>query len=236
MQLYAAIARGGDAVALHAVQGRPGGAGARVLGPGAAWQVADILAGAPAPAVAPAGQIAFKTGTSYGHRDAWAIGFDGRYVVGVWVGRPDAAAVPGITGIGQAAPLLFEAFARFEPAAVPLRAAASRRADGRPGGPAAAAAPRPGAGPAQARGDDSGPLGPEIFYPPDGARVELARGMPLAIKIRNGAPPFTWLVNGAPVETDGIDREIATRAAAGFVSLTVIDAEGRAASAKIVVE
>jgi len=41
---------------------------------------------------------AFKTGTSYGHRDAWAIGGTGGHVVGVWIGRPDGAPVPGMTG------------------------------------------------------------------------------------------------------------------------------------------
>ncbi len=43
-------------------------------------------------------RFAFKTGTSYGYRDAWAVGFDGRMTVGVWVGRPDGAPVPGLVG------------------------------------------------------------------------------------------------------------------------------------------
>ena len=42
---------------------------------------------------AKAGNYAYKTGTSYGYRDAWAVGYDGKYVVAVWVGRPDG---PGI--------------------------------------------------------------------------------------------------------------------------------------------
>ncbi len=230
VQLYAAIARGGEGIALHHGPERPPAPGARVLAPGAAWQVADILAGAPAAMASPAGQIAFKTGTSYGHRDAWALGFDGRYVVGVWVGRPDAAAVPGITGIAQAAPLLFEAFARLGPAPVPLRAPPPDVLTvGQAGLP-------PPLRHVRARGGGSGPIGPEIIYPPDGARVDLAGGMPLAVKIRNGAPPFTWLVNGSPVETGGIDREIATAAARGFVSIAVIDAGGRAARAQVTVE
>ena len=54
-----------------------------------------------------------KTGTSYGYRDAWAIGFDGRMTVGVWVGRPRWRACSGAcVGRGTAAPILFEAFAR----------------------------------------------------------------------------------------------------------------------------
>ena len=70
---------------------------------------------APPPENAAAGRIAFKTGTSYGYRDAWAVGFDGKRTIGVWVGRPDGAPVPGLVGRASAAPILFDAFARVAP-------------------------------------------------------------------------------------------------------------------------
>jgi penicillin-binding protein 1C len=54
--------------------------------------------------------IAWKTGTSFGFRDAWAIGVSPDYTVGVWVGNADGEGRPGLTGLGCAAPLLFEAF------------------------------------------------------------------------------------------------------------------------------
>src|SRR5204862_839872 len=87
----------------------------------AAWYVGNILLGTPPPENAAGGRIAFKTGTSYGYRDAWAVGFDGTRTIGVWVGRPDGAPVPGLTGRGVAAPILFDAFARLPglPAALP---------------------------------------------------------------------------------------------------------------------
>ncbi len=88
--------------------------------PVAAWYVGDVLLGTPPPENAPRRRIAFKTGTSYGYRDAWAVGFDGRRAIGVWVGRPDGAPVPGLTGRSVAAPILFEAFARMGRQAVPL--------------------------------------------------------------------------------------------------------------------
>ena len=97
--------------------------GGTVLDEQAAWQIADILAGVRPPEGAPARGIAYKTGTSYGYRDAWSVGFDGRYVLGVWIGRPDAAAIPGLSGYVSAAPVLFEGFAKSGLAAVPLRAA-----------------------------------------------------------------------------------------------------------------
>ena len=53
-------------------------------------------------------QVAWKTGTSFGFRDAWAIGLTDQYVIGVWVGNSDGEGRPGLTGVGAAAPLLFD--------------------------------------------------------------------------------------------------------------------------------
>lgn len=55
-------------------------------------------------------RIAWKTGTSYGGRDAWAIGTTPRYVVGVWVGNASGEGRPNLTGVGNAAPVLFDIF------------------------------------------------------------------------------------------------------------------------------
>ena len=93
----------------------------RLLDPSAAWQVGNILIGTPPPDNGVHNRIAFKTGTSYGYRDAWSVGFDSRMTIGVWVGRPDGAPVPGLIGRAAAAPILFDAFARTGrlPAALP---------------------------------------------------------------------------------------------------------------------
>src|SRR4029077_18363157 len=85
----------------------------RVTDPVAAFYVADILRGAPPPANALKGRIAFKTGTSYGYRDALAVGFDRGTTIAVWVGRPDNGPEPGLVGRVGAAPILFDAFARL---------------------------------------------------------------------------------------------------------------------------
>ncbi|MFI5204105.1 MAG: penicillin-binding protein 1C [Flavobacteriales bacterium] len=58
-------------------------------------------------------KIAWKTGTSFGFRDAWAIGVTGRYVIGVWVGNADGEGRPGLVGIEAAAPILFDVFGRL---------------------------------------------------------------------------------------------------------------------------
>jgi penicillin-binding protein 1C len=80
------------------------------LSPGAAWIVRRILAGeaqpvpdASLPQVVP---LAWKTGTSYGYRDAWAIGLNARYLIGIWTGRPDGTPVVGQFGFASAVPLL----------------------------------------------------------------------------------------------------------------------------------
>ncbi|MGC2600647.1 MAG: penicillin-binding protein 1C, partial [Rhodomicrobium sp.] len=99
--LYLALARGGSVIPIRYQKDNLGplwnAADAPVLlQPAAAWYVTDILRGAPVPASATPGAIAFKTGTSYGFRDAWAAGFDGEYTIAVWIGRPDASSVPGL--------------------------------------------------------------------------------------------------------------------------------------------
>ena len=93
-RLYAGLARGGDAPVLVRRLGEPPGPAARFTEAVPAWYVADILKGALPPTNGVAGRVAFKTGTSYGYRDAWAVGFDRRNTIAVWVGRPDNGAVP----------------------------------------------------------------------------------------------------------------------------------------------
>lgn len=60
-------------------------------------------------------RIAWKTGTSYGHRDAWAIGVNERHAIGVWCGNADGEGRPGLTGGRLAAPILFELFGLLDP-------------------------------------------------------------------------------------------------------------------------
>jgi penicillin-binding protein 1C len=235
LQLYAAIARGGEAIALRVTEGEAaagapslapaGGAPApkaRLMTPQAAWHVADVLAGAPRPSPWPDVPLAFKTGTSYGHRDALAIGFDGAHAVGVWVGRADGAPMPGAFGVEVAAPLLFEAFARLGPRPVALPPA--------PAGTLIALsadlpAPLRQFGTRLAPADDA----PRLTFPPEGAAlVPLAGG--ILARVERGRAPFTWFADGAPVVRASFEREARLELdGPGFVTLSVVDAEGRAA-------
>jgi penicillin-binding protein 1C len=240
--VYGAIARGGTPLALH--DGVDGKAAPRqpdesspVLDRSAAWYVADILADVPPPVNGSSGRVAYKTGTSYGYRDAWAIGFDGRYVIGVWIGRPDGTPVSGLSGITAAAPVLFEAFDRIGPSRVPLKGPP-------PGTMEATTATLPP--PLRrfrhpdeqivARDSD-----PEIAFPLDGAAVDLGIAAgdpgPLVIKIRNGEPPFTFFANGVPIGRPPFARsETWQPDGAGFVTLSVVDATGRSDRITVFVE
>jgi penicillin-binding protein 1C len=200
-----------------------------VLSPAAAWYVADILADTPPPVTASPGRIAYKTGTSYGYRDAWAIGFDGGTVVGVWVGRPDGTPVPGLSGAVSAAPILFEAFDRIGPKRVPLPPAPA----GTLTATSTAALPAPLRHVRAAGNEERGGHGePQIAFPLDGVAVDLGLGAgdpaPLTIKIRDGEPPFTFFVDGAPIARTPFGRAQSwTPDGPGYVTLSVVDAEGR---------
>ena len=224
VMLYASLARQGEALALTERQQADLRMPHRLLDPVAAWYVGNILLGAPPPDNALSGRIAFKTGTSYGYRDAWAIGFDGRMTVGVWVGRPDGAPVPGLVGRASAAPILFEAFARSgaAPAALPRA----------PRGAIFAASNK--LPPPLQRFGITGPSeaaeAPRIMFPPDGARLEIAAGAqpdPVALKISGGRGPLTVLVNGVPATAaSGRGTLFFQPDGPGFVRLTVMDARG----------
>src|SRR5690606_23970993 len=142
------------------------------------------------------------------YRDAWSVGFDGRHVIGVWVGRPDGAAVPGLSGYASAAPILFEAFAKSGVAITPLpRPPAGAARTARADLPVTQKRFSSGNEPARRRGVAE--PAPQIVFPPSGARMELAKAdggeaMPLVLKLQGGRAPFRWLANGRPV--DGLSR------------------------------
>ena len=198
----------------------------------AAWQVGNVLLGTPPPENGVGGRIAFKTGTSYGYRDAWSVGFDGRMTIAVWVGRPDGAPVPGLVGRSAAAPILFDAFARTGKLPVSL--------------------PKPPKGALVVAGNAKLPLPVRRFHPMgelirtggehalhiqfplDGSRIDVDRSAgseaaAMPVKVSGGVLPMTMLVNGRAVgEIDGRRQRLIDPPGPGFARLTVIDAVGAA--------
>lgn len=228
VQLYAALARGGVALPLRMTGDSPG-EGRRVVSDVAAWQVGDILSGLAPPPGAPANRLAYKTGTSYGHRDAWAIGFDGQHVAGVWMGRADGTPVPGAFGADSAAPVLFQTFGRLKPVIAP-----------RPAPPPAtlmlsnAQLPQPLQRFRSRTAAFEAPSdAPRVTFPPDGAEVEMLPGG-LMVRVGGGTAPFTWLADGVPLRVGDRAREaLLPLPGAGFFTLSVIDADGRSARVRI---
>jgi penicillin-binding protein 1C len=230
VMLYAGIARQGTTLPLRERLAAPLSQARRLMEPVAAWYVGNVLLGAPPPENGVSGRIAFKTGTSYGYRDAWSIGFDGKHTIGIWVGRPDGAPVPGLVGRSAAAPILFDAFARLgtPPAALPpppkgvLMTTSAKLPPplkifhpGRVGGTAEQAALH-------------------ILFPPDGSQLDVSatNGTPDAVplKVAGAAGPLTVLVNGVPAPAQPPGAMFFKPDGPGFSRVTVMDASGAVAS------
>jgi len=198
--MYAALATDGSAGAPRILP-EPKAAGAPFLQPRAAEAIAAVLTQRLPDTSVPG--VAWKTGTSWGGRDAWSLGFDRAHVVGVWVGRPDGTPLPGATGRGLALPLLARVFE--------ILPSAPRDAP-----PVARPAPVSVASSANA---------PRLLFPPPDAVV--SGDGPVTLRVMGGQRPLTFLMNGAPLGTDPARREVSwTPPGAGFYRLTVLDADG----------
>ena len=247
--LYAGLADGGSVRPLRYTDAAPAGEPVAIMQPSSAWYLTRILEDMPPPPgmLAPRNRaqgrtVAYKTGTSYGFRDAWAIGYDSAYTVGVWVGRPDGSFSPGRMGRDAAAPVLFEVFDMLP----------------RPQGlPSVVFAAKPPAGVLQAsnadlplplRRFDPGPSAldalfaagdhPQIAFPADHATVDLSTGdgrvQPLLLRANGGHMPLLWLVNGVPVTSAPFKRQAQYQPdGAGATRITVIDSTGQSASVEV---
>ena len=153
--------------------------------------------------------VAWKTGTSWGGRDAWAVGQDRRHAVGIWVGRPDGTPMPGATGARLALPLLAAAFERLPPA------------------PRAPLPPRPALA-----SNGGGTDGLRLIFPPPGALLPEAGRV--VIRAQGGQRPLAFLVDGAPIASDPARREAGwTPPGPGLYRITVLDREGAAARSEL---
>ncbi len=202
--LYAALATDGANAPL-ALRPEDHAAARPLLDPRAASAVAGVLT-QPFPDFAGEG-VAWKTGTSWGGRDAWALGFDAHHAAAVWIGRPDGTPLPGATGRSLALPLLARVFGLLPPAPRALPPSEKREA-------------LPSA--------DALRL---LFPPPDAV---LQTDGTVVLRAMGGRRPLTFLVDGAPLHADPARREAAwTPLGAGFYRLTVLDADGAAAHAAV---
>jgi penicillin-binding protein 1C len=234
VQLYSGLARLGNTWPLREIMIAKDGQrdSLRLMDQVAAWQVGNVLIGTPPPENGVHNRIAFKTGTSYGYRDAWSVGFDGRITIGVWVGRPDGAPVPGLVGRTAAAPILFDAFARTGklPAALPRSPKGAVVVASNAKLPLPLRRFRP-VGELVRTGSEQAP---HIQFPLNGSRIDVDRSgvaqfSAMPVKVGGGVLPMTMLVNGASVgQIDGRRQRLVDPPGPGFARLTVIDATGAA--------
>jgi penicillin-binding protein 1C len=200
--------------------------GHRFMSEASADRIIDILKSAPAPSgrmparlTQDAPEIAFKTGTSYGFRDAWAAGVARGYAVVVWAGRADGAPRPGETGRKTALPLLYSVFDL-----VGSRLGAEGRASDRL---MTAKKDAPHFAMVDFAGEDQPPM---ILFPPDNAVLLQKRPdhpNPGFVLSGRGKGALSWFVNGRVIEQDAAGAPVWVPAGAGFYSLSAVDETGR---------
>ncbi|MBL8711081.1 MAG: penicillin-binding protein 1C [Rhodospirillaceae bacterium] len=242
--LYAALADEGRAGELSYLAETPAPRTGTLLGPLGAYYVTGILEDTPPPpSWLAAGnrrlgsRIAYKTGTSYGYRDAWAIGYTQDYTIGVWVGRPDGSFSTGRMGRDAAAPLLFEIFDQLPTggsarAAMPPAGALLVGHNMLPANLKRFALPDEGGSNRRARDRL------RIAFPLDGATMVMAATggsvAPFVLKAEGGKLPLRWMVNGAAVGSQPYLRQTQWDPdGRGAHRVTVIDAGGQSTSAEI---
>ncbi|HWE72794.1 MAG TPA: penicillin-binding protein 1C [Stellaceae bacterium] len=231
-KLYVGLANDGQVAPLRLLRGDPLGTSTALMTVSSAHDIGDILRDTPRPAGVAASQpraVAYKTGTSYGFRDAWALGYSDRYTVGVWVGRAEGTPRPGAFGINTAAPLLFKIFDLL-PSEPPHVSHRSRQ-------PVEATHLAPSLRhfiplDAPLLG---GSAGPRIVYPPAGATIDVAQDdgkiLPVALEVSGGRPPYRWMVDGVPLPVPPVGVVMSwTPDGPGFARLSVMDADSRVSS------
>jgi len=221
--LYTALANGGKAAPLHFLPG-PVGATTAIMTPRAGEEIAGILRGtSPPDGAAPTDRpIAFKTGTSYGFRDAWAAGFSPAYTVVVWTGRTDGTPSPGAYGRLTAAPILFKLFALLPPEGAEPDQAPAENA--------------PALQTFNAQPEFIKPR-PQILFPPAGATLQVTDSggtIPISLEAQGGAPPYRWVINGAMLPAAPIGISMSWQPPGpGFAHIAVIDKNESATSEDI---
>ena len=227
---YGAIAGDGRLRSPRARQDEPVDAGRALLTPAAAGALRSILGQMPKPrGTRPDRDLAYKTGTSFRFKDGWAVGFDGRYVAGVWVGRSDAASCGrACSGAGGAAPILARLFDLVRP--TPLHAVPSGSSFSGPAPANLARLDRTSAMPGVGQ-----PAPVRIEFPTDDSLIDVDGGLPVPLRAKGGRLPLRWYVEGAPLPDIAFRRRdtLWRDHALGWNEITVVDADGHSATAHV---
>jgi len=231
--LYVALANGGKARELvwleHEQSKKSNPKTYQMMSKDSAEKITQILRQAPTPdghvphwLVKNAQPIAYKTGTSYGFRDAWAAGYTDKWTVIVWAGRPDGSTRVGKTGRKAAAPLLFDVFASLPNANgnVPFE----RIADAPRGVKVFGGKP------------DAAPV---LLFPPDGAELAVenfgADGNGLTLTARSPVrSKLSWFIDGQKLTPRKLSGQTVWQPQKpGFYKVSVVDGQGATTSANV---
>jgi penicillin-binding protein 1C len=197
-----------------------------------ASEILSILSGSPPPPgrmparlTLGAPVVAYKTGTSYGFRDAWAAGIGAGYVVVIWIGRADGAPRAGATGRDAALPVLFESFdmigrslpdeapsqiATIDQTADSIRTAPPLRHFGSP---------------------DKAP--PHILFPPDGAELWFDSEHASFILSAQSRRAIRWYVDGQAIAPTKTGQAVWRPLHEGFYDIQAIDDAGTPSTSRV---
>lgn len=171
--------------------------------------------------------VAYKTGTSYGFRDALAIGFTEEYTVSVWVGRPDGTAASGYTGRTHAAPLLFKIFGLLPQSLLNIKGSKSYDSATLWGKPPQHLLEFKRAS-AQSTADAF-----KIVFPKNGTTLSIEQKQSIPITFTGGKGPFYVYENNRPIGKITKHEILWKPKSTGFWELTILDSEGQSASSTI---
>lgn len=234
--LYAALGDGGRAKPLVWTQAGLAASkarnGFRLMSTDSADKIIKILRDTPSPKgrmpgrlTADAPQVAFKTGTSYGFRDAWAAGVSGDYAIVVWVGRADGAPRPGETGRKAALPILFDVADRTALHLGSAGASSSRLMSDTSSKVKGALSAFERVGP------------PEILFPPRDAELWAGhvdgQGARPFVFAGRGEGSLNWFVDGQPVAADAGGLPAWRPTQPGFYRVSAVDDAGRASTVRV---
>jgi len=228
--LYAALGDGGRARPLIWTSGeRADAALAQLMSAESAREILEILAGSPAPPgrmparlTLDAPRVAYKTGTSYGFRDAWAAGVGAGHVVIVWIGRADGAPRAGVTGRDAALPVLFDIFDMVV-----------RNLPYETSGEAISGAEEEADTPAPMAVFEAGDTPPHILFPPDESEIwfdDEHRVFSLSAQSRRSV---SWYVDGRLLPAGRTGQVLWRPAGPGFYELQAVDSDGRTAVSRV---
>ncbi|NSL92649.1 penicillin-binding protein 1C [Acetobacter syzygii] len=225
--LYAALDHNGYVTPLHHEPTGPKATTSEtvLLSSRANADIRTILRGTAPPAgLASWEDVAFKTGTSYGNRDGWAMASTPQATVGVWAGRPDGTASPGLTGRGTAGPVLADLLSLVS---LPHKSAST--ASAQPHRAVAVLSPA-------LRVLQHGQA-PQIIFPRNHSEIESRSSdgtmVPIGLEGSGGHPPYHWYINGTPLNVPPGAQPSWTPDAPGFAHVTLTDVQNAHATIDI---